>query len=333
MEDRMKAVLWTEYGAPELLKIGEVKKPVPDDDELLIRVHAATVTPGDCEIRRFEMHVLFWLPLRIYFGLFKPKRPILGMEVAGEVEEVGKNVKRFKKGDQIISDTGLKFGAYAEYICLNTKYTMALKPVNISYEEAACIPTAGLNALHYIRLADLKPGQKILIKGAAGCFGTYAVQLAKLRGAEVTGVDSAEKLEILSELGADHTIDYTREDFAKKEEKYDVIFDVVGNSSIGQGMKSLRSGGRYILATPWVIRVLQGIWSSITSKKKFIFSLAKYRTEDLVHLKELVESGKLRPIIDKTYPMEQMIEAHKYVEGGSKIGNVAISVNGHNLFQ
>ncbi len=329
----MKAVLWTEYGAPELLKLGEVRKPEPTDDELLIRVHAATVTPGDCEIRRFDLHVLFWLPLRIYFGLRRPKRPILGMEVAGEVEEVGKNVKRFKKGDKIISDTGLKFGAYAEYICLNTKYAMALKPVNVTYEEAASLPTAGLNALHYIRLANLKPGEKILIKGAAGCFGTYAVQLAKLQGAEVIGVDSTGKLSILNELGADHVIDYTKEDFTKSEGKYDVIFDVVGNSSISEAMRSLKSNGRYILATPWVIRVLQGKWNSMFSKKKFTFSLAKYRAEDLVYLKELIESGKLKPVIDKKYPMEKMVEAHKYVEEGSKVGNVAITVQGHNLFQ
>ncbi len=332
MEEQMKAVLWTKYGPPELLKIGETRKPVPKDDELLIRIHAATVTPGDCEIRRFEMHVLFWLPLRIYFGLTKPKRPILGMELAGEVEEVGKNVTGFKKGDQIVSDTGLQFGAYAEYVCLNTKYAMALKPVNISYEEAASMPTAGLNALHYIRMANLQPGQKILIKGASGCFGTYAVQLAKLHGAEVTGVDSTEKLDILQELGADHTIDYTREDFTKNGDAYDVIFDVVGDSSIVRAMKSLNSNGRYILATPWVIRVVQGLWSSMISRKKFIFSLAKYHAEDLVYLKELIESGKLRPVIDKRYPMEQMIEAHKYVQRGSKVGNVAITI-GHNLFQ
>ena len=329
----MKAILWTEYGAPELLKIGEVRKPVPTDDELLIRVHAATVTPGDCEVRRFEMHVLFWLPLRIYFGLRKPKRPILGMEVAGEVEEVGKNVRGFKKGDQIISDTGLKFGAYAEYICLSTKYAMALKPVNLSYEEAASIPTAGLNALHYIRLANLQSGHKILIKGASGCFGTYAVQLAKLQGAVVTGVDSTDKLGILKELGADHVIDYTAEDFTRNGEKYDVIFDVVGNSSISKAMNSLKPKGRYILATPWVIRVLQGKWSALTSKKKFIFTLAKYKAEDLIYLKDLIESGKLKPVIDRKYPMEQMVEAHKYVEKGSKVGNVAITVNGHNLFQ
>lgn len=333
----MKAVLWTKYGPPELLKLGELDKPVPNDDELLIRVRAATVTPGDCEIRRFEMHVLFWLPLRIYFGLFKPKRPVLGMELSGVVESVGENVKDFKEGDEVISDTGIRFGAYAQYIGLKRSYTMVKKPSNVSHEEAATIPTAGLNALHYIRKGNIQSGDKVLIKGASGCFGTYAVQLAKMQGAEVTGIDSTDKLSILTDLGADHVIDYTKEDFTKSDEKYDMIFDVVGKSSIAAGMKCLRNGGRYVLATPWVTRVIQGKWSALKSrltgtKKKFIYALAKYKEEDLEYLKDLVEADKLKPVIDRIFPLEEMVEAHKYVEQGSKKGNVAISINGHELY-
>ncbi len=332
MAELMKAILWTKYGPPELLKVGEVRKPTPNDDELLIRVKASTVTPGDCEIRRFDIHVLFWLPLRIYMGLRRPKRPILGMELSGEVEAVGKNVSGFKKGDQIISDTGIRFGAYAEYACVKSSFAMTTKPKNVTHEEAATIPTAGLNALHYIRKAELKPGQKLLIKGAAGCFGTYAVQIAKLQGAEVTGVDSAKKLGILHSLGIDHVMDYEKEDFTKNGVKYDVIFDVLGNSSVAKGMKSLKPGGRYVLATPWVSRVLQGLWTSMTSSKEFVFSLAKYKSEDLEYLKELIESEKLKPVVDRKYTLEQVAEAHRYVEQGFKTGHVAITVSGYNLF-
>lgn len=328
----MKAILWTRYGAPELLKLGEVDKPSPNDDELLVRVHAATVTPGDCEMRRFDMHPLFWLPLRIYMGITRPKRPILGMELSGVVEAVGRNVKEFKKGDAIISDTGIQFGAYAEYKCLNQKYAMALKPENLSFEEAATVPTAGLNALHYIRKAELKPGQKILIKGASGCFGTYAVQLAKLAGAKVTGIDHTDKLPVLRELGADQVIDYTKEDYTKNDMKYDVIFDVVGNSSISKGMKSLKSGGRYILATPWVKRVIQGIWSAKTSDKSFSYALANYTKEDLNYLTTLLSEGKIRAITGKSYRLEEMIEAHRYVEQGLKTGNVTITIGSDSLF-
>ncbi len=322
----MKAILWTKYGAPDLLKLGDVEKPTLKDDEVLIRTYAATVTPGDCEMRRFKMHVLFWLPLRIYMGISKPKRPILGMELAGEIENVGKDVKLFQKGDQVFAGTGLSFGAYAEYKCYRATSQMAIKPANMTFEEAATVPTAGINALHYLRKGNIEPGQKVLINGAAGCFGTYGVQIAKIFGAEVTGVDSTRKLDALRSLGADHVIDYTQEDYTKNGETYDVIFDVVGKGSVSRAMKSLKPNGRYILATSWVIQVLQGLWSSMTSSKKFIFELARDRTEDLVYLKELIEAGKLKAVIDRSYPLEQMSEAHRYVEGGEKVGNVVITI-------
>ena len=329
----MKAILWTKYGPPDLLKLGEVDKPIPKDNEVLIRVHAATVMPGDCEMRRFDMHILFWLPLRIYMGVIKPRRPILGMDLAGEIETVGKDVTLFKKGDQVFSDTGISFGAYAEYKCQKSTHPMTIKPANMSYEEAATVPTPGLNALHYLRKGNIRPGQKVLINGAAGCFGTYAVQIAKIFGAEVTGVDSTKKLDLLRSLGADHVIDYTQEDFTKNGQTYDVIFDVVGKSSVWRAMKSLKPNGRYILATTWVFQIIQGLWSSMTSSlpwwqtgKKFIFELANYKTEDLVYLKELIEEGKIKSVIDRGYQLEQMSEAHWYVESGEKVGNVVITI-------
>ncbi len=322
----MKAIIWTKYGPPEVLQLKEVEKPVPRDNEVLIKVFAATVTPGDCEIRRFEIHILFWLPLRLYFGIRKPRIPILGMEVAGEIESVGKDVSGFKIGDQVFGGTGFQFGAYAEYVCIRDSGLLTLKPKGISYEEAATIPTGGLNALHYIRKADIQPGQKMLINGAGGCFGTYAVQLAKNLGSEVTAVDSSEKLDLLRALGADHVIDYTQEDFWKNGKYYDIIFDVVGKGSVSLAMKSLTPNGRYILATPWVIPVLQGLWSSITSGKKFIFALAKESPEDLNFFKELIDTGKVKPVIDKHYPLEKMEEAHRYVEEGTKTGHVVIII-------
>jgi len=323
----MKAVLWTKYGSPDLLNLGEVVKPIPKDDEVLVKIHASNVTPGDCEIRRFDMHVLFWFPVRIYMGLFKPKRPILGMELSGEIEAVGKNVNQFKVGDHVAAGTGMGLGAYAEYKCLKESAFMSPKPSNLSFEEATTIPTGGTNALHYIRKANLQSGQKVLIIGAAGCFGTYTVQLAKLAGVEVTAVDSTDKLEALRSIGADNVIDFTKDDFVKNGEVYDVIFDIAGKNSVSRNMKSLKNNGRYILATPWVKQVLQGLWSSVISGKKFIFSLANERIEDLVYLTGLIEAGKLKPVIDRIYPLEKTVQAHHRVESGQKIGHVVISMN------
>lgn len=329
----MKAILCTNYGTPEVLKSGIVDRPVPKDNEVLVKIYAATVTPGDCELRRFDIHVLFWLPLRIYLGIIRPQRPILGMEVAGEVVAIGTNVENYKVGDLIFGGTGMMFGAYAEYICLNEKGMMAIKPNNMTFEEAATLPTGGNNALHYMRMAEIRPGEKILIKGAGGCFGTYAVQLAKYFGAEVTAVDSADKLDVLTSIGADHVIDYNIEDFTDHGEIYDIIFDVVKNSDVPSGMKALKQNGRYVMANPDVLPVLKGYWSSLKSRwskkpgcKKLIIELAKERSEDLLYLKELIEAGKLKSIIDKTYQLDQMQEAHRYVEGGEKTGHVVIKV-------
>lgn len=328
----MKAVLWTAYGPPELLKVGEIEKPTPKADEILVKVKAAAISPGDCELRRFDMHVLFWLPLRIYLGIFKPKLRVLGMDLAGEVVELGANVKDFKKGDHVFGNTRLALGAHAEYALIKEAYPLSKKLDEVTFEAASTLPTAGSNALHYMRLANIQPGEKVLIIGAAGNFGTYAVQLAKLWGAEVTGVDSAEKLETLRSLGADHVIDYTAEDFTKDQNSYDVIFDVRGTVAVSQIMKSLKPQGRYILATPWVGQVLSGLWHEMMSKlrgtrKKFIFALANDTSEDLDYLKELMTEGKLKAIIDKAYPLEEVPEAHRYIESGKKIGQVVLSMN------
>lgn len=321
----MKAVIWTQYGPPELLAIKEVARPVPKEDELLINVHGATVTPGDCEMRRYDMHILFWLPLRIYFGLFRPKRPILGMELAGEVVETGKDVKNFKVGDRVFCSTGIDFGAHAEYKCVKDNGPIAHMPDNMTYAEAATLPTGASNALHFMRLGSIKPGDKVLIIGAAGCFGIYAIQLAKMFGAEVTGIDSTTKLDVVRSIGADHVIDYTKEDFTQNGQSYDMIFDVRGNT-VARNMKSLTPEGRYILATPWVLQVLQGLWVEKMSKKKFLFRLAGESKEDLEYLKGLVDDGKLKAIVDKTFSLDQVPEAHRYVESGQKVGHVVISV-------
>ena len=324
----MKAIVYAKYGPPDVLELKEVEKPTPKDNEVLIRIYAATVTAGDCEIRSFKFPTLFWLPLRILFGLIKPRRNILGQELAGEIEAVGKDVKLFSKGDQVFAPTQMNMGAYAEYVCLPSTYAMAIKPANMTYEEAAGVPTGGLNALHYLRKGNIQSGEKILIVGAAGNFGTYAVELAKYFGAEVTGVDSTEKLDMLRTIGADHVIDYTQEDFTKNGETYDVIFDVVCKTPFSRSMRSLKQNGRYVMAIPRLLPMVRGLWTSMTSSKSVIFKFASYKSEDLIFLKELVEAGKIKPVIDRRYRLEQTAEAHRYVETGQKTGSVVINVHG-----
>ena len=328
----MKAIVWTKYGSPDGLQLKDVEKPVPKENEILVKIHATTITAGDCEMRRLELPLGLSFPVRIYAGLLKPKRiPILGQELAGEVEEVGANVSSYKLGDQVFGTTGFGFGAYAEYVCLPEKPddaqgTLAPKPTNLTYEEAAAVPTAGFEALHFLRKADIQPGKKVLIIGAGGSIGTFAIQLAKHFGAEVTGVDSTEKMDMLRSIGATYVIDYTKEDYTKRGESYDLIIDVVGRRGVPRRLRLLKPDGYYFLAYAGLSHILLSLWTSLTSKKKFKIEASSQTKEDLLFIKELIETGKLKTIVDRSFSLEQVPEAHRYVEAGGKKGNVVITV-------
>jgi NADPH:quinone reductase-like Zn-dependent oxidoreductase len=327
----MKAIVWTKYGPPDSLQLQEVEKPTPKDNEVQIKIHATTVTAGDCEMRSLKFPFGIGPFFRLYNGLRKPKRiVILGQELAGEIEAVGKDVTQFKKGDKVFAATDISMGAYAEYICLPEEGTLAKKPVNMTYEEAAAVPVGGLNALHFLKQGNIQRGQKVLINGAGGSIGTIGVQLAKSYGAKVSAVDSTSKLDMLHSIGADHVIDYTKDDFSKSCETYDVIFDIVGKASFSGSIRSLRENGFYLLGNPSLSRGVRGFWVSMRSSKKVISGTVSYKTEDLVFLKELIEAGKIKSVIDRRYPLEQIAEAHRYVEKGSKKGNLVISVEHNN---
>ena len=323
---KMKAIVYEKYGLPEVLQIKEVEKPVPKDNEVLIRVYATTATLYDCWARSSTAPLGFGLMSRIASGLRKPKQPTLGTELAGEIEAVGKDVKRFKKGDQVFGSIAMSLGAYAEYICLPEDSTLTLKPINMTYKEAAAVPQGALTALYFLRKANIQSGQKILIFGASGGVGGFAVQLAKYFGAEVTGVCSTKKLELVKSLGADNVIDYTKEDFTKNSEIYDIIFDTVGKSSVSQSKKSLKKEGFYLFTTFGLPKLLQILWFNITTSKKAIVGLLEERTEDLNFLKELIETGKIKSVIDRSFPMDQAAEAHDYVEKGLKKGHIVITI-------
>lgn len=323
----MKAVVWTQYGPPDVLQYGDVVKPSPKNNEVLVRIHAAAVTAGDCEMRTLKFPPWIALPMRIYVGLGKPTRvTILGSYLAGEIETVGRDVKRFTVGDQIFGTTGLRCGGYAEYVCLPEEGIMAQKPSGMTYEEAAPVALGGLEALHFLRKAALRPGQTVLINGAGGTIGTYAVQLAKYYGAEVTGVDSTGKLEMLRSIGADHVIDYTVENFTRNGRTYDVIFDVVLKSPFSRIIRSLNENGTYLMTNPTLSNMLRGAWISRTTSKKVNFEFTQPNTRDLIQLKQLIEAGKLKTVIDRTFPLEDAVEAHRYVETGKKKGNVILTI-------
>jgi NADPH:quinone reductase-like Zn-dependent oxidoreductase len=322
----MKAVVYERYGPPEVLRLAEVEKPIPRDDEVLIRVHATTVSAPDFRCRSFTVPLSFWIPARLALGILKPRRPILGAELSGEIEETGKDVTRLKKGDRIFAATIGRFGGYAEYTCLPETGVIALKPTNMTYEEAAAVPIGARAALHFLRKASIKSGQKVLVYGASGSVGTFAVQLAKYYGGEVTGVCSGSNLELVKSLGADTAIDYTKEDFAAEGEIYDVIFVAVDKGSFTDCMKALKPQGIYLNATT-PVRTLRMRWAALTSGKTIVTGEhPSEAADDLVFLKGLIEEGALRSAIDRRYPLEQIVEAHRYVDQGHKKGNVVVTV-------
>ncbi|WP_336760874.1 NAD(P)-dependent alcohol dehydrogenase [Paenibacillus sp. USHLN196] len=306
----MRAIICTKYGSPDVLQLKDIAKPSPKDHEIQIKIHATTVTSGDCRVRSFNSPFLYWIPMRLFLGIRKPRNSILGVELAGEVTAIGKEVKRFKLGDQVYALNGMRFGAHAQYICLSEEDPVALKPVNATYEEAAAVPFGGTTALHFLRKGKIQKGLQVLIYGASGAVGTAAVQLAKYFGAEVTGVCSTTNVEFVKSLGAEHVIDYMKEDFTKTSQRYDLILDAVGKVSKGQCQHLLAPNGTYVTVDG------QGI--------------AKVTAEDLILLKELMEAGEIQAVIDRRYPLEQIPEAYRYVETGRKRGNVVITIKHEN---
>jgi len=325
----MKAVVFTEYGPPDVLQLKDVAKPIPKDDEVLIRIYATTATLYDCWVRSSTAPAGFGLVSRVEAGIRTPKQPILGTELAGEIEAVGKDVTLFKKGDQVFGFSA-NLGAYAEYICL-TDDAVGIKPANMTYDEAAAVPQGALTALYFLRKGNVQSGSKVLIFGASGGVGGYAVQIAKHRfGAEVTGVCSTSKKGYVKSLGADQVIDYTKDDFTRNGQTYDVIFDTVGKSSVFRSKRSLKKEGFYLFATFGLPKLFPILWLNLTSSQKGIIGLVEESSEDLFTIKELIEAGKIKAVIDRHYPLEQAAEAHRYVEKGHKKGNVVITVQHDN---
>ena len=323
----MKAVVYEKYGPPDVLELREVEKPTPKDNELLIRVYATTVTSGDCRIRGSKFPKGFWLFARLMFGLTRPRKKILGFELAGEIEAVGKDVKLFKKGDPVFGGTGFNFGAYAEYKCLPEDGVVAIKPANMTYEEAAAVAFGAITALFFLRdKGKIRSGHKVLINGASGSIGTYAVQLAKYFGAEVTGVCSRANLELVKSLGADKVIDYTEEDFTKSSETYDIVLDTVGNISFSRSKGTLRQNGVHLAAVAGPPQFARMLWTSMIGSKKLKGGTTDGSAEDLKFLGELFEVGKIKPVIDRVYPLEEIAEAHRYVDQGHKKGHVVITL-------
>ena len=326
----MKAFVYTKYGPPDVLHLKEVEKPTPKDNEVLIKTHATTVTSGDWRVRSLSLPVGFGLLGRLVFGVSRPRQPILGTELAGKIESVGKGVSKFKVGDQVFvfSDAGM--GCYAEYKCMPEDGAMALKPANLTYEEAAALSFGGTTALDFFRRGKLQSGERVLVNGASGGVGTAAVQLAKHFGADVTGVCSAANVELVRSLGASHVIDYTKEDFTQNGEAYDIIVDTVGTAPFSRIKGSIKEGGRLLMVLGGLPDMLQIPWVSMTSSKKIIAGPAVGRADDLRFLAKLAEAGEFKTVIDRRYPFEQIAEAHRYVDTGRKKGNVVITLEQNN---
>ena len=324
----MKAAAYYRYGPPSVLKIIDLPIPTPQDDEVLIKIHATTVSSADSRMRGFDVNPLMWLPMRMYLGFTRPRKNILGYTVAGVVEEVGKKVTKFEKGDQVFGSTGLKGGAHAEYICLPETANLVEKPISLSYAQAASIPFGPITALHFLRKGKIQPGQRVLIYGASGAIGTAAVELAKYYGAEVTGVCSGRNAELVKKLGADKVLDYTKKAYLENSGRYDIIFDTVGKSPFTKCVKALRENGIYLnTVLTELVPLLRSTWVNMTSKKKVIGGVADDLLEDLVFLKGLYLDGKFKPSVDKEFSLDQIVKAHSYVDKGHKRGNVVINMD------
>ena len=322
----MKAITWPKYGPPEVLRVEEVEKPVPNDNQVLVKVHASTVTAGDCEMRRFKIAPWLWLPIRLAMGVFKPRYQRMGQEFAGVIETVGKNVENYKVGDKVYGITSIKMGGHAEYLLLPGKHRLAEIPSNMTFAEAATLPVGAVNALYFHRKLNLRPGQSLLIVGAGGSIGTYAIQLAKEAGAEVTAVDSGIKRDMLLSTGGDHVIDYKTEDFTKNGKRYDAILEIANKAPLLAGVRSLNPGGCLMLTNPSIAGLILALWLRLTSSKRVRTGLAANTWEDYNTLRELVEKGTIKPVIDHSITLYDMIEGHRYVEAGLKQGNLVVEI-------
>jgi NADPH:quinone reductase-like Zn-dependent oxidoreductase len=330
----MKAIIYEQYGPPEVLRLTEIAKPTPKDNELLVRVYATPVNFGDLLARRFNqvspgafsMPSPLWLLTRLALGLRKPRRQILGSEFAGEVEAVGSAVTRFQVGDAVFGYRSMNFGANAEYLCIAETGLVAGKPANMTYEQAATVPYGALTALSLLRKMNIQPGQKVLVNGASGSIGSYAVQIARYFGAEVTGVCGTPRLEFVRSLGAARVIDYTREDFTQNGETYDLIFDILGKCAFAKCRPTLKPDGRLLYASFKMKHLVQMLWTSLTGGKRVICALSSEKVEDLHFIKELVEAGQIKSVVDQSFPLEQTAEAHRYIEGGQRRATVVITV-------
>jgi len=336
----MKAIVYTAYGPPEVLQLKEVEKPVPRGNEILVRVHATPVSFGDTLVRhlndvtpqKFHMPFLFWLFAKMYFGFRRPRITILGSEFAGEIEAIGKDVRRFKKGDAVFGYRGPSMGAYAEYLCMAENGVVAPKPANMTYEQAAAVPYGAIMALNMLRKIDLRPGHRVLVNGASGGIGPAVVQLAKSHfGAMVTGVCGTPRLDYVRSLGADAVIDYSKEDFTASGETYDLIVDILGKSPFSRVKRALTPNGRWLLVSFKTKKLLQMLWTSMRGGKKVICALSSEKAQDLVFIKGLIEAGKFKAVIDKCFPLAQAAEAHTYAASGQKKGSVVITVEPDDL--
>jgi len=317
----MKAAIYNNYGGPEVLKISDVNKPIHKENEILIRIKATAVNSGDIRLRKADPFAV-----RLFFGLTKPKLTILGSVYSGEVEEAGTQVSRFKKGDLVFGHTNMKFGAYAEYISVDENSSVQIKPSNISHTEAATIPFGGVTALHFIKKAKIELNQKVLIIGASGAVGSAAVQLAKSLGAHVTAVCSGSSAELVKSLGADEVVDYTKENFANKKQSYDLVMDAVNAAKISDCISVLKPKGKLILSAAGFSQMMRGSFTSVFSNKKVIMGVISHCKEDILKLKELIETGKYKPVVEKTYSLIELPQAHAFVEKGHKKGNIAVLV-------